>query len=279
MKLLAAVVLTSLTLAAGASAGTLDRVREHGAFTIGYREDAPPYSFKTQIGEPAGYAVDLCRVVAAAAKDALKLDKFSVNYQPVTAEGGFDDVKNGRVDILCGPTTATLSRRETVDFSILTFIDGASVLFRKDGPQNFQALAGQKVGVRRGTTTEDELRHTLADLKIDAQIVPVTNHEDGLRQLQQGTLSAYFADRAILSALLAGANAPKGLLLSDQYFSREPYALAVARDDDDFRLLVDRTLSRLYRSGAIAEVFAKNFGNAEPSDLLKALFVVVPLPE
>jgi hypothetical protein len=42
---------------------------------------------------------------------------------------------------------------------------------------------------------------------------------------------------------------------------------------------VDRTLARLYRSKAIDKIFASNFGNAKPSDVLRALYVINALPE
>jgi ABC-type amino acid transport substrate-binding protein len=167
-----------------------------------------------------------------------------------------------------------MSRRAMVDFSLLTFIDGASVLFRVDGPQNFEALAGQKVGVHAGTTTEAALRKTLADLKINAEIVLVDDHGDGLKRVESGEFAAYFADRAILTFLLANSDAADKLKLSERYFSQEPYALALAYGDNDFRLLVDRTLAKLYRSGAIAPIFAKTFGKGKPSELLRATYSV-----
>jgi len=60
----------------------------------------------------------------------------------------------------------------------------------------------------------------------------------------------------------------------------EPYALALARGDSDFRLAVDRALSRIYRSGEIAAVFARTFGDQmQPSDTLKTLYLISALPE
>ena len=90
-----------------------------------------------------------------------------------------------------------------------------------------------------------------------------------MKRLESGELAAYFADRAILSFLLIGPDSPKNLMIAKDYLTREPYALALARGDDDFRLLVDRTLARLYRSPAIDKIFARNFANAKPSDVLQ----------
>ncbi len=280
MRVLFSVIVAAVLLVSqSAAAGTLDRVRETGVFRIGYRTDAPPFSYDSAIGEPAGYIVDLCREVAAAAKQELGLKSLKVAYVTVTAEDRFDAVKSDRVDLLCEATTVTLARRQLVDFSLMTFIDGASVMVRSDGPQSFKALAGHKIGVHAGTTTEDALRRTLADLKVEAEVVPVADHADGVKRVESGEFAAYFADRAILTFLLLEEGSPQTLRISKEYFTREPYALALARGDDDFRLLVDRTLARLYRGGAIAPIFARSFGKAKASELLQALYAINALAE
>lgn len=263
----------------GAAGGTLDRVREAGIFKIGYRTDAAPFSYSNTIGEPAGYVVDLCREVAAGVKEELALTDLKVEYVTVTAEDRFDAVKSGRADILCEATTVTLERRKLVDFSLMTFIDGASVMVREDGPQSFKELAGHKIGVHADTTTESALRTSLSKYNIDAEVVTVGDHKDGVKRLESGEIAAYFGDRAILVFLLLGPDAPKNLIISKDYFTREPYALALARNDEEFRFLVDRTLARLYRSGVVEKIFARNFGNAKPSEILQALYIINGLPE
>ena len=272
----AAIVLSASAVAAG----TLDRIRDSGVLKIGYRQDAQPFSFKNKIGEPAGYTVGLCRAVAKSIKDATGLTELAVEYIPVTTEERFEAVKTGKVDLLCGATTATLSRREAVDFSIPVFVDGASVLLRTDGPQTFGDLDGKKVGVRASTTTEEALRNTVQDLGINVETVAVEDHHDGLDKLLKNEISAYFADRAILFFLAAESGTTGKLKLSKQQFTYEPYALALRRGDSDFRLTVDRALSRLYRSGKIVTVFASAFGaGAKPSGELRTLYRVSALPE
>ena len=278
-KLLIGVAIATIFVASSVSAGTLDRVRDTGVFKIGYRTDAAPYAYKSSLGEAAGYSVDLCRNVAVAVKESLGLKDISIEYVPVTAENRFKLVQEGRIDILCGATTATLARRKLVDFSIGTFIDGASVMLMADGPGGFKDLTGKNVGVRGGTTTEDGLRNTLEKMSVDAMVVPVKNHDEGLSRLKKGDLSAYFADRAILLFLVARSDAPQNLRVSKDYFSFEPYALAMQRGDDEFRLLVDTALSRIYRSGAIVPIFRNSFGNAEPSEVLQSLYLINALPE
>jgi len=277
-RILAGIILLLLTVPE-ARAGTLERVRDQGLFRIGYRTDAVPFAYKNPRGEPAGYVVDLCRAVAADLKRQLRLANLKIDYVPLTAENGFTAVKDGQVDILCGPTTESLARRALVDFSLMTFIDGASVIYRKGGPLTFTGLAGHKVGVRAGTTTEQELRGLLAARGVKAEIVPVEDHNRGFDRLAKGELTAYFADRSILAYMLSNDPRLGDLLLSDQYFSNEPYALALPRGDSDFRALVDGTLARLYRSGDIERIYAANFGRATPNAALRSLFMINALPD
>jgi ABC-type amino acid transport substrate-binding protein len=267
-------------LITGVQAQTLERVRETGTFKIGYREDAAPFSFRDALGEPAGFSVELCRLIAAQVKQAVGLDEISVEYVPVGTEDRFQAVQDGRIDILCSADTVTLSRRELVDFSLFTFLDGAAVLLRADSPEDLSGLAGQKIGVRDATTTEDALREALAELDLTAEVVTVASYDEGLAKLEAGDIAAYFGDQAILIFLASRSEAPEKLKLSNRQFTFEPYALALARGDGEFRFLVDRTLARIYRSGTIDQLFTNAFGqDADPTPALRALYLMHALAE
>ena len=259
-----------------ADAGALDKVRQDKALRIAYREDAPPFSFTDEAGLPAGFMIDLCGSVAKHIGEQLNINDLKVAYVLVTAENRFDAIENDKADLLCEPTSETLSRREHVDFSIPTFIDGASLLVGGDAPGDFSALSGKKIGVLAGTTTEKSLRDTLASANIAAEVTPAKR----LAMLDKGEIVAYFADRAILSYLASKSSDSSKLRLADNYFSLEPYALALPHGDEDFRLAVDRALSHIYRSGEIGVVFAHTFGHEmQPSDILKSLYSVSALPD
>ena len=229
---------------AGAFAGTLDKVRQDKTIRVAVRADAPPFSYRDADDHPAGFMVDLCRMVVAHLSDQLDLSALKVVFVPVTAANRFDAIESGKADLLCEPTTSTLSRREHVDFSITTFVDGAGLLAEGDGIAQFRDLEGKKVGVLGGTTTEQSLRDTLSDAHINAEVVPAKSHEEGLKLLEDGQVAAYFGDRAILAYLAAKSKDASKLRLATEYFSLEPYALALPRGDSDFRLAVDRALSR-----------------------------------
>jgi ABC-type amino acid transport substrate-binding protein len=277
---LAWIVAALLVLPMSVAAQTLERVRDSGVLKIGYREDAAPHSYKNAIGQPAGYAIALCQAVATDIAAEVGRAELAVEYVPVGTEDRFEALQDGRIDLLCSADTATLARRALIDFSIPTFIDGAGVLLRADGPDSFPELAGEKVGVRAATTTEEALRNTLERQDMEATVVPVDSHEDGLAKLQAGEITAYFADQAILIFLATGSGAPEKLKVGEGQFTLEPYALGLQRGDDDFRLVVDTSLSRLYRSGEVDRIFKNSFGaNASQSEILRALYLISALPE
>lgn len=273
----AALLLAALAVPAGAQ--TLDRLTKGEPFRIGYRQFAPPYSYAASNGQPSGYIVDLCREVADALKRSLKLPNMAVDYVKVSAEDRFEAVRDGRIDILCEPTSMTMSRRALVDFSLPTFLDGAGVVTRGSAVKGLEELRGKKVGVLKGTTTEETLRATLSQMGITATIVTVTDHPDGLKQLADGKLDAYFGDRGILNYLIANTAFGSRLSLSDQYFTFETYALGLPRGDQTFRLLVDTTLADLYRTDRIRDIYAKSFGKFPPDQFLNALFVINGVPK
>src|SRR5262249_36989388 len=144
-----------------------------------------------------------------------------VTFVPVTAQDRFDVVAQGKADLLCEATTATLSRRERIDFSIPTFISGASLAIRPDGPTSIDDLSGKKIGVLAGTTTQDALERTLREHNITADVTVVSTHTDGLDLLEKGQISAYFGDRTILAERLREAGPDSKLLLADNYLTIE----------------------------------------------------------
>jgi polar amino acid transport system substrate-binding protein/glutamate/aspartate transport system substrate-binding protein len=281
-KHLGTILVTALALLATAvQAGTLDDIRKNGVLRIAYREDAPPFSFKREgVVAPVGFMVDLCRAVADGLAKQIGVADLKVTYVPVTSTNRFDAITSGKADLLCEATTVTLRRRESLGFSIATFVDGASFIIRSTGPKDIAAMSGQKVAVLAGTTTEQDLRRAFGAAKVDADIRLMQTHQEGLDAVEKGTVVAYFADRAILTSLLQSGGRPSSnLALADTYLSVEPYALAMQRGDEDFRLAVDAQLSRIYRSGEIAKLFAATFGPGRPSPTLLGLYMTSALPQ
>lgn len=272
--------LAGASLAGPAAAGALDDIQKSNTLRLAFREDAPPFSYRAAAGEPAGFMVDLCRLVAENVARQIKKPGLKVTYVPVTSVNRFDVIAQGKADLLCEATTHTLSRREIVAFSIPTFFDGTSFVVGPRGSRNVNDLAGKKVGVLAGTTTEQNLRQMLKAAAIGAEVVVVKTHQDGMRQLASGGVAAYFADHSILMSLLAADRSLADLQLIDAFLSIEPFALAMRSGDEKFRLAVDRALSEIYRSGGIMPIFRRTFGDKiDPGAKLRALYTTAGLPD
>ncbi len=272
------ITLLALTFAAGpvAAEGALDRLRETGELRLGYRIDALPLSFADESGLPAGYTVEVCEAVGEKLAAALGIAELAPVFVPVTPEDQFDAVASGKIDLLCGAATVTLARRETVDFSIPTYVDGAAVLMAKGAAPDMAALAGKRIGVRGDTTTEDALRTTLAERGIEAEVVRFDDHQAGRDALSSGDIVAYFGDQTILIGLIMTSDAPDSFMTSDEMLTVEKQALALARGDDDFRLAIDRALSELYVSGQMQAMLLAALPGIEPGLALRALFLIAP---
>jgi ABC-type amino acid transport substrate-binding protein len=259
----------------------LDKIKKKGAVAFGYREASRPFSFRGEDGQPAGYSVDLCRQIAVVLKSALGLVDLKVSWVPVTPSDRVGKLQRGAIDLECGSTTITFERLQQVAFSHMTFVDGGSVLATaSSGIRGVKDLNGKRVGVIPNTTTDKALAIALAALSIKPQIVHVAETREGLQGLEGGQLDAYASDHLLLAGLLSTAKDPAALKLSDDYFSYEPYGLMMRRGDQTFQVHVNRTLSALYRSGTIVEIYERWFGSFnEVSPLVRALYLLHSWPE
>jgi ABC-type amino acid transport substrate-binding protein len=259
--------------------GTLQQIQKSGKIKIGYRQSLPPMSSLNKDGKPEGFSIDLCGMIAAAVGDRVG-SKIEVEYVPVTATERFQALSDNRIDILCGATTKTLSRGEIVDFTQITFVTGAAFMTLKDTNimNNFN---GKKIGVVKDTTTHEALKNLFDDPDINAEIVLVDTTENGLASLEKGDIDAFSADQVVLIGLALKSGQPAKYSILPNTISYEPFALAVRRNDADFRLVADRVISRLYRTGEIRRLYNKWFGlfSSQMPPAFEAVIKINAIPE
>jgi len=292
-----AAALQPLAQAAPGSPSTLERVKQAGKLTLGYRADARPFSYRDEAGNAAGYSVALCQKIAEQVKAELKLSALNIEWVPVTMDSRFGDVQQGKIDLLCGADTVTLARRQEVSFSISIFPGGIGALLRSDSSYRLrdvltkgpaasrpfwraspaQLLQQQTFSVVAGTTSEKWLAGRMEKFQLSAKVVPAENYEDGVRKVLDRTANVFFGDRAILLEAVQRSPSARDLIVLDRRFTNEPLALALQRGDEDFRLLVDRTLSHLFESADFRFLYAKWLG--EPDADALNFFQMTALPD
>jgi putrescine:ornithine antiporter len=284
-----------LAVSIPASAATLDRIQQAGKLTLGYRADARPFSYKDESGNAAGYAAGLCQQVADKIKSDHRLSTLTVEWVPVTVEDQFQAVRDGKVDLLCG-VPETLTSRKDVDFSVPIFPGGMGALLLANVPLGLkevlsgrppsgplwrgypaQLIEKQTLSVVSGTPSEKWLADSLDKLQLTAKVVPVTTYEEGIQRVLDGSSNVFFADRSILLDAARRGPAASDLTVLKRQFTYAPIALALERNDADFRLVVDRALSQLFGSQEFHDLYVKWFG--EPNESADTFFKFSTLPE
>jgi glutamate/aspartate transport system substrate-binding protein len=199
----------------------------------------------------------------------------------LTIQNRLEAVASGRVDIECSTTTWTLSRQSLVDFSLITFLDGGSILTRADMQAGRIAdFSGKRIAVITGTTTEKVLRASLSRRDINAEVVTVGNRAEGLKLLDGSEVDGFASDRTALIGIVLTSKTGHSFKLLDEDFSVEQYALALPRGDHEYRLAVNRVLARLYRTGSIQQIYDQWLGKlGPPSLLLSATYFIQGISE
>ena len=278
--LLASIVLLSAGPAA-AQSGVLDKIRTSGVITMGYVENSAPFSFLDESRQPQGYSVDLCRAISTGIRSQLNLTSLETRWVPLTIQNRLEAVASGKVDIECSTTTWTFSRQSLVDFSLITFLDGGSILTRVENKiARIDDFSGKRIAVITGTTTEKVLRATLSRRQINAEVITVGTRVEGLKLLDDSKVDGFASDRTALIGIVLKTKTGHSFKLLDEDFSVEQYALALPRGDHAFRLAVNRVLARLYRTGGIQQIYDQWLGKlGPPSLLLSATYFIQGISE
>ena len=282
MKIRIVLLLLGVLLAgSAAAAGTLDRIRSSGVIRMGYVDGAAPFSYTGDDKQPQGYSVDLCNEVAEGIRAQLGLSTLEKRWVRLTIQDRLEAVRTGRIELECSTTTWTLSRQKDVDFSLITFIDGATLLVAPNKDLlRFSDYKGRRIAVIRGTTTANVLNEALRVRGISAEVVLVSDRGEGVNLIRTGKVDGFASDRIALIEYVRRQPQPGVLRLLDDDFSLEQYAFAMPRNDHDFRLAVNRVLARIYRTGEIKKFYDRWLGPlGEPSVLLYATYFVQSLAE
>jgi glutamate/aspartate transport system substrate-binding protein len=283
-------VLAALWLAAALSAGpaaaqgtspTLARIKAAKAINVAYSPDSAPFSSASGNAAPQGYSIELCKRVIAQIARAVGEPELKINWIAAPVSERMQMVAGGRAELECANTTQTQTRLASVDFSNLIFIDGGGLLVKAGAPINRIAdLAGKRVAVLKGTTTQTRLVDTLRLRGIDATLMPIDDAGVGLSLLEAGPVDAYAGDKVKLTALALQSREPSRLALVAEDLSYEPYALALPRNDSALRLEVNKALTHVYMGGEIEQIYAQWLSKlGQPSGLLALMFLLNSIPD
>ena len=235
---------------AGAQEGTLKKIKETGAISLGHRDSSVPFSYLDDKQQPVGYAMDICAKIVDAVKKELKLDKLEVKLTPVTSSTRIPLIANGTVDLECGSTTNNADRQKQVAFAPTHFLTASRFVAKKaSNIKTVDDLKGKTVVSTAGTTNIKQLNDANTEKKLGINIIPAKDHAEAFLMVETDRAVAFVMDDILLASLVAGSKEPAAYVIPEAAFSLpEPYGIMLRREDPAFKKLVDQAVGDFYKS-------------------------------
>jgi len=245
--------------------GTLKKIKESGAITIGHRDASVPFSYYDDKQQPVGYAMDLCHRIVDAVKAELKMPKLETKYQLVTSANRIPLMANGTIDLECGSTTNNIARQEQVWFTMTHFVTANRWVFKKSANLNkLSDLKGKTIVSTAGTTNIKQMTELNAAQNLGMNIISANGHPEAFQMVETGRAVAFAMDDILLASLAASARNPKDYAISAEATSVEPYGIMLRKDDKAFKAVVDKAMTQIYKSGQINAIYSKWFEKPVP---------------
>jgi len=271
----AVAALACAILAAPAYSQTIEKIKQSGTITIGYRDASIPFSYYDDNQKPVGYAMDICMHVVDDLKKDLNLPNLKVAYQLVTSANRIPLMANGTIDLECGSTTNNLEREKQVSFTNTYFLTSNRWVAKKSSHiKTLADLKGKTIVSTAGTTNIKQITEINAAQNLDMNIISANGHPEAFQMVETGRAVAFVMDDILLYSLAAQARTPGDYEISDVALSVEPYAAMVRKDDPAFKKLVDASTAKLYQSPAMTALYEKWFLKPIPP---KGLNLNVPM--
>lgn len=254
----------SATALAEEPSGRLKRIKDTGILVVSHGETGIPFSYVDKSG-PVGFGVDISKRIAAAIKAHLGLQEMRIRWNPVTLSTRFPMIVTNTVDLECAGTTNTRERQKMVAFSNTFYIADEGIVTRRDsGIKDYPDLAGKRVAVVRGTTTERSLIARSAAQKLDVAFVSERTNRRATAALVEGRADAYVEATPIAAGQLLALSDSSALHIVGSGGYKEAFGCMLPRGDAPFKKVVDDALAAMMTSGEMERLYNKWFMSPVP---------------
>jgi polar amino acid transport system substrate-binding protein len=257
LLLLATVIAVAGSITVSRAQTTLEKINQTGILTIGTRTGSPPFAYVNKNNEWVGFSIDLVET-AILPSISKKLNKqIKLEKKESAPNTRIPLLTSNAVDLIAETMTDTQSRRDQVDFSLTFFATGAQFLVKRGTPiKGIQTIAGKRIAAQQGSTNAKIIRERVPT----AKLLEFPDQPAAFQALAQGQVQAYTNDGIQLAGLKAKAPKPDEWAVVGEFFSYEPYGMAMRKNDSDFRQAVNVGLMEAIESGKYFELYEKWFG-------------------
>jgi polar amino acid transport system substrate-binding protein len=218
--------------------------------------DYPPFNYAAADGSPAGFNVDLARMICEELKIActVQMRRFD------TLLSALDE---NRGDAVMASVAATPETRKRVDFSDSYFRTPARFVGRRDFPIDDvrpERLEGKEVAVVAGTAHEAFLKKVFTDVSLRPYATSALARE----ALRRGEVSLLFDDGISLAFWLNGSESQNCCVFRGGPFTESRYfgdgiGIAVKKGNDALRQGFNWALFRLWEKGRFSDLWLRYF--------------------
>ena len=230
---------------------TMAELNEAGKITIGTKFDQPLFGLVGPSGDPVGFDVEIGKLIAA----KLGISADNIEWKETVSTNREPFIQSGEVDLVIATYTINDKRKEVVSFAGPYYEAGQDILVLEGNPENIEGpedLEGVNVCSVSGSTSEANLA------EYGAVVLPATGYSDCLEPLRSGQVSAVSTDNVILAGL-ADQNEGEFEVVNNP-FTKEPYGIGLALEDDVFRAWINDTLTDAYDDGDWAAAWESTAG-------------------
>lgn len=237
-SLLILVLLTSLSSCRSAP-DALDRVMETGTLRVGMDASFPPFEYVDETGNLVGFDVDLAQEIAS----QIGVEARFVANLPY--DGLYDALTAEQVDVVISALYVDPTR--TADFAYSTpYFDAGQVLVVAEGTEGIakmEDLDGRTLAVEFGSAGDVEAR--MWERRLTAlTILPCQTADEAMAKVAAGEADAALVDH--LSALMTSV---EGMQIVGETVTKEPYAVAMRREDRRLLEAVNKALAVMQADG------------------------------
>ena len=254
---LALAALVALTATPALAQDTLDKIKQSGTLTIGTRTGSPPFAYVNKNNEWVGFSIDLVEQLVKPEVEKAVGKTIKVEKKESAPATRIPLLTSNAVDLIAETMTDTPQRRESVDFSLTFFYTGAQFLVKKGSPiKGVNDIAGKRIASQQGSTNAKIIREKYPQ----AQLREFPDQPAAFQALLQGQVDAYTNDGIQLAGLKAKSPKPEEWEVVGDFYSEEPYGMAMRKGDAKFKAAVDAGLHKGLESGKYFELYDKWFG-------------------
>jgi glutamate transport system substrate-binding protein len=239
---------------------TMEKLNKAQKIRIGTKFDQPGFGLKGLDNKPAGFDVEIGKIIAAELGIAADKIEWTETPSPVREQV----IEQDKVDVVVATYTINDTRKQRIDFAGPYYVAGQHIMVRNDdnsitGPDSFKDGTKKVCSVSNSTPAANIKKYLMSEA---TQLVLFDTYQKCVDALASKQVDAVTTDNVILLGFIA-RNEGKYKLVG-QKFTEEPYGIGLKKGDTKFRNFINDVLEKAYQDGRYEKAWKDTAGKFDP---------------